>query len=70
MITVRVHCKKQHPGRTFHIATVKNSPGEAAVQYFSGQTDVLPFARGSFYKISDDDSYLANKCQRREILSR
>ena len=57
-------CKKQNPGRTFHIATVKNSLGEAVVQYFSGQTDVLPDACGSFYKMNDDDSYLANKCQR------
>ena len=60
---LRFHCKKQNPGRTFHIATVKNSSGEAVVQYFSGQTDVLPDACGSFYKIHDDDSNLANKCQ-------
>ena len=61
---LRFHCKKQNSGRTFHIATVKNSSGEAVVQYFSGQTDVLPVARGSFYKMNDDDSYLANKCER------
>ena len=61
---LRFHCKKQDPGRTFHIATVKNSLGEAVVQYFSSQTDVLPDACGSFYKMSDDDSELANKCQK------
>ena len=61
---LRFHCKKQNPGRTFHIATVKNSSGEAVVQYFSGQTEVLPDACGSFYKMNDDDSELANKCQR------
>ena len=61
---LRFHCKKQNPGRTFHIATVKNSSGEDVVQYFSGQTDVLPYACGSFYKMNDDDSYLANKCER------
>ena len=61
---LRFHCKKQIPGRTIHIATVKNSLGEAVVQYFSGQTDVLPYACGSFYKMKDDNSYLANKCQR------
>ena len=61
---LRFHCKKQNPGRTFHIATVNNSLGEAVVQYFSGQTDVLPVACGSFYKMNDDDSYLANECQR------
>ena len=60
---LRFHCKKQKPGRTFHIATVKNSSGEAVVQYFSGQTDVLPYACGSFYKMNDDNSELANKCQ-------
>ena len=60
---LRFHCKKQNPGRTFHIATVKNSSGEAVVQYFSGQTDVLAVACGSFYKMNDDNSELANKCQ-------
>ncbi|XP_015762686.1 PREDICTED: uncharacterized protein LOC107341736 [Acropora digitifera] len=61
---LRFHCKKQHHGRTFHIATVKNSSGEAVVQYFSGQTDVLPIACGSFYKMNTDDSNLANTCHR------
>ncbi|XP_067046148.1 uncharacterized protein [Acropora muricata] len=61
---LRFHCKKQNPGRTFHIATVNNSLGEAVVQYFSGQTDVLPIACGSFYKMNTDDSWLAKKCHR------
>ena len=61
---LRFHCKKQNPGRTFHIATVKNSLGEAVVQYFSGQTDVLLDACHSFYQMNDDDSELADKCQR------
>ncbi|XP_067046139.1 uncharacterized protein [Acropora muricata] len=61
---LRFHCKKRDRGRTFHIATVKNSSGEAVVQYFSGQTDVLPIACGSFYKMNTDDSELANKCHR------
>ena len=60
---LRFHCKKQNLGRTFHIATVMNSSGEAVVQYFSGQTDVLPYSCGSFYKMNDDNSKLANKCQ-------
>ncbi|XP_015762719.1 PREDICTED: uncharacterized protein LOC107341772 [Acropora digitifera] len=59
---LRFHCKKQERGSTFHIATVKNSSGEAVVQYFSGQTDVLPIGCGSFYKMNTDDSKLANKC--------
>ena len=61
---LRFHCKKQNPGRTFHIATFKNSSGEAVVQYFSGQTDVLPDACDSFYKMKNDDSYVANKCDK------
>ena len=60
---LRFHCKKQTPGRTFHIATVKNSSGEAVVQYFSGQTDVLPYACHSFYEMIDDNSMLTQKCQ-------
>ena len=60
---LRFHCKKQNPGRTFHIITVNDSLGEAVVQYFSGQTDVLPVGCGSFRKMNDDDSSLAKKCQ-------
>ena len=60
---MRFHCKKHNPGRTIHIATVKNSSGEAVVQYFSGQTDVLPDACDSFHKMNDDDSKLATNCE-------
>ncbi|XP_068736853.1 uncharacterized protein [Montipora capricornis] len=59
---LRFHCKKQTTGRTFHITTAANSLGEAVVQYFSGQTDVLPYACGSFVKMNDDNSRLAEKC--------
>ena len=59
---LRFHCKKQTTGRTFHIATAANSTGEAVVQYFSGQTDVLPYACGSFVKMNDDNSRLAENC--------
>ena len=59
---LRFHCKKQTTGRTFHITTAANSSGEAVVQYFSGQTDVLPYACGSFVKMNDDNSHLAEKC--------
>ena len=61
---LRFHCKKQSPNHTFHIVTVQNPAGEAVVQYFSGQTDVLPDACRSFYKMSDDDSLLAKKCDK------
>jgi len=46
---LRFHCEKQNTNRTFGITTVKNSSGEAVLQYFSGQTDILPYACGSFY---------------------
>ena len=61
---LRFHCKKQNPGRTFHISTVKNSLSEAVVQYFCGQIDVFPDACGCFFKMNDDDSELTNKCER------
>ena len=47
---LRFYCSKQQ-GRTFHVATVANSTGEAVVQYFSGQTDVPPASCGSFVRI-------------------
>ena len=59
---LRFHCKKQQIGRTFHIITATNISGEAVVQYFSGQTDDLPYACGSFVKMNDDNSRLAEKC--------
>ena len=61
---LRFHCSKQRPGRTFHVITVLNSTGEAVVQYFSGQTDVLPASCGSFQRMVDDNSQLSVKCDR------
>ncbi|XP_044185057.1 uncharacterized protein LOC122946948 isoform X1 [Acropora millepora] len=58
---LRFHCSKQG-GRTFHVITVANKTGEAVVQYFSDQTDVLPASCGSFQKMSDDDSRLSVSC--------
>ncbi|KAL9957490.1 hypothetical protein ACROYT_G039128 [Oculina patagonica] len=60
---VRFHCSKQQ-GRTFHVTTVANSTGEAVVQYFSGQTDVLPDACGSFVRMENDNSLLAGVCNK------
>ncbi len=58
---LRFHCSKQQ-GRTFHVTTVANSTGEAVVQYFSGQTDVKPASCGSFVRMEDDNSRLAEEC--------
>ena len=60
---LRFHCRKQH-GRTFHVATVANSNGEAVVQYFSRQTDAMPSACGSFARLEGDNSILAGDCAR------
>ncbi|XP_078348495.1 fibrinogen-like protein A [Oculina patagonica] len=60
---LRFHCSKQQ-GRTFHVSTALNSTGEAVVQYFSGQTDVLPFSCNSFHRMDDDNSRLALQCDK------
>ena len=59
---IRFHCKKRG-GRTFHITTAANSKGEAAVKYFSGETDVMPASYGSFVIMSNDNSRLARTCK-------
>ena len=59
---IRFHCKKGG-GRTFHITTAANSKGEAAVKYFSGETDVMPASCGSFVIMSNDNSRLARVCK-------
>lgn len=58
---LRFYCRKK---RTFHVMTAKNSAGEAAVQFFSYQTNVLPLSCGSYVKMTDDNSYLAGQCSR------
>ena len=59
---LRFYCSKQKVGRTFHVITTANSSGEAVVQYFSGQTDVLPDSCGSFVRMKNDNSRLAKLC--------
>ena len=59
---MRFHCSKQKK-RTFHVTTVANSTGEAVVQYFSGQTDVLPHSCHSFVTMDDDTSKAAKVCE-------
>ena len=45
------------------MTTVANSAGEALVQYFSGQTDVMPSSCDSFFTMDDDNSEAAKVCQ-------
>ena len=59
---LKFYCKKQIPGRTFHVVTAANSSGQAVIQYFSDLTDALPKACGSFVRMDDDDSWLAETC--------
>ena len=61
---IRFHCKKEAVGRTFHIATALNSTGEAAVQYFSNQSDDMPASCGSYLRMNDDNSNLTRACHR------
>ena len=59
---LRFYCNKQQVGRTFHVITAANSSGNAVVQYFSGMTDVLPDSCGSFVRMKNDNSMLAQLC--------
>ena len=59
---LRFYCSKQQVGRTFHVITTSNNSGEAVVQYFSGQTDALPDSCGSFVRMKNDNSMLAQLC--------
>ena len=60
---LRFHCTKKY-GRTFHVTTAANSTGEAAVQYFSGLTDIQPVSCGSYVTMENDNSRLAGVCQK------
>ena len=61
---LRFFCRKKNPGRTFDIATATNTLGKNVIQYFTGQTDTMPTSCGSYYRLSDDNSILANECAR------
>ena len=58
---LRFHCGKQH-ARILHVITVTNVTGEDVVQYFSGHSDVKPASCGSFIRMDDDNSQLADHC--------
>ena len=61
---LRFYCRKQNTGRTFHVVTAANSSGQAVVRYFSDLTDAMPNACGSFVRMDDDDSLLAENCHK------
>lgn len=60
---LRFHCGKQY-ARILHVITVTNSTGKDVVQYFSGHSDVKPTSCGSFARMEDDNSQLAEHCSR------
>jgi len=51
------------------VTTVANGSGEAVVQYFSGQTDVMPASCGSSMRMENDNSRLAQVCEQWGIQS-
>ena len=58
---MRFHCSKPG-GSTFHIVTTGNSSGKAVIQYFTEQKNSMPDSCGSYIKLWDDNSDLANQC--------
>ena len=60
---MRFYCHKKIPGKVFHVATKPNSLGEAAMQYFTGNTTTPPQACDSFSTFPDDNSTLSLKCK-------
>ena len=46
------------------MTTVANSTGKAVVQYFSGQTNILPSSCNSYQRLDGDDSELATQCDK------
>jgi hypothetical protein len=59
---LRFFCRKKIPGRSFDIATKINSLGHDVVQYFTAQTSTFPISCGSYYRLTDDNSILADQC--------
>ena len=61
---IRFFCRKKVPGRTFDIATETNTLGENVIKYFTAKTNSMPKSCGSYYRLSDDNSVMAQECQR------
>ena len=59
---MRFYCHKKIPGKVFHLATKKNSLGEAVRQHFTGISSTPPQACDSFSAFPDDNSTLSQKC--------
>ncbi|KAJ7382418.1 hypothetical protein OS493_035067, partial [Desmophyllum pertusum] len=57
---IRFYCFKNETGRVFHIMTNKNTTRADVVKYFT-ESDTMPRACGSFTRLPDDNSSLAQK---------
>ena len=60
---IRFYCYKKKRGRAFHIMTSENVKGANAVRFFT-DSDALRPACGSFTRLPDDTSALANNCDK------
>ncbi|XP_078384063.1 uncharacterized protein LOC144666514 [Oculina patagonica] len=58
---IRFYCFKKKRGKVFHIMTNKDVKGTNAVKFFTN-SDTMRQACGSFTRLPDDRSTLANKC--------
>ena len=58
---IRFYCFKKKRGRVLHIMTNNNSSGANVVKFFT-DSDTMPEACGSFTRLPDDNSTLANNC--------
>ncbi len=58
---IRFYCFKKERGRVFHIMTNKDSKGANVVKFFT-DSDTMPEACGSFTRLPNDNSTLANNC--------
>ena len=60
---IRFYCFKKKPGRVFHIMTNKNTEGADVVKFFT-ESETMPTACGSFTRLPDDNSSLAQNCDK------
>ena len=60
---IRFYCFKNETGRVFHIMTNKNTTGADVVRFFT-ESDTMPRACGSFTRLPDDNSSLAQNCDK------
>ena len=60
---IRFYCFKKKRGRVFHIMTNKNSKGADVVKFLT-KSNTMPRACGSFTRLQDDNSSLAQNCDK------